>query len=52
MKLYKFYTAANYRKAMNAPLAAYWPARKYHHDANTKGGAAAYRARMNGGEAA
>ena len=47
MKLYKFYTAANYRKAMNAELAAYWPARKYHHETATN--AKAYRDAKNGG---
>ena len=49
MKLYKLYTAANYRKAMNAALAAYWPARKYNH--KTMDNAKAYREAMNAGGA-
>lgn len=50
MKLYKLYTAANYRKAMNAALAAFWPARTYHHDATAYSSAGAYRNAKNGGK--
>lgn len=46
---YKIYTAANYKKAMNAPLAAYWPAKTYHHDA-TFTNAKAYKDAKNGGK--
>lgn len=48
MELYKIYTAANYKRAMNAPLAAYWPAKTYHHDAKEYGTAKAYRDAKNG----